>query len=286
MKQNDLSARINEYIKEMPSLPASAGKITEICNKVNVNPSDLNRLISLDPVLRGRLLQLVNSTYHGHGHHVTSPIKAVTMLGINTLKNFLLSTASSVPVKNENDGMSMKDFWRHSLCAGIIAKLLAAKQNVDSTLHEEYFTAGLLHDIGKIPLNALMPSQYKLALAAAERGKKTLLEAEEKTLSLNHCTAGAMIAGSWKLDWPVADVIIHHHNPALYSGENANILYTVSIANYFSSKNIAPGAGYINPEKPANIIWETLSVKEDVFEELKESINQKIKKAEIFLHLS
>jgi len=286
MTHNDLSERIDEYIKKMPCLSVSVGKVTEICNRANVNPFDLNQLISLDPVLRGRLLQLVNSVHYEHGHHVISPVKAVTKLGINTVKNLLLSTTGSLSLENENDGMNIKDFLFHSLSVGVTAKLLAARQKIDSVLFEEYFTAGLLHDIGKIPLNALMPSQYRLVLSDVERKQISLLEAEEKTLGLNHCMAGAMIAKSWKFDSPVADVIMHHHNPALYSGENANILYTVSIADHFSSFSGVPSVGNKIPEKPANIVWETLNIKEDSFEELKETVVKEIKKAEVFLHLS
>ena len=286
MKQDDLNGRIDEYIKEMPSLPLSAGKITEICNRVPVNPSDFNQIISFDPVLRGRLLQFVNSAYYEHGHHVTSPVKAVTMLGINTVKNFVLSTVDMASPKNENGAMIMEDLWRHSLYVGVTAKLLAAKQNVDSTLLEDYFTAGLLHDVGKIPLISLFPSQYKLALADVEQKQKTLLEAEEKNLGIDHCMAGTMIAGSWKLDRPIADVIMHHHYPASYSGENTNIVYTVSIANYFSSLGGAPSTGNKNPKKPEAMIWQALNIKKEVFEELNEKAVRQIKKAEIFLHLS
>jgi len=275
MKYNDISESFDEYIKEMPSLPVSAGKITEICNKASVNPSDLNRLISLDPVLRGRLLQLFNSAYHVDGRHVTSTVKAVTMLGINTVKNFVLSTVEAPPPENENAPLFMEDFWRHSLFVGVTAKQLAARQNVDSELLGDYFTAGLLHDIGKIPLIAFMPSQYKSALAESS------LEAEEKILGINHCNAGVIIAATWKLDRPVADAIMHHHNPVSYSGENANIVYTVSIADYFSSCAVNK-----NYEKPAAKIWQALNEKEDAFEEIKEKVTQKINKAEIFLHLS
>ncbi|MCL1955600.1 MAG: HDOD domain-containing protein, partial [Brevinematales bacterium] len=82
--QNKINAKIKSYIKEIPSLPVSVRKVMEICKNPSASPMDLNQVISLDPVLTGRLLQLINSAYYGLNNHVTSLIKAITMLGINT----------------------------------------------------------------------------------------------------------------------------------------------------------------------------------------------------------
>jgi len=115
---------------------------------------DLNQVISLDPVLTGRLLQLINSTYYGLNNRVTSLIKAITMLGINTVKNLTLSTTilGILPRNRKLRGLDMEGFWRHCLCAGVTSKLIAVKQEVDPKYQQEYFTTGLLHDIGKVPL--------------------------------------------------------------------------------------------------------------------------------------
>ena len=158
MTQNNLSDKIKDFILKMPSLPVSAGKVLEVCKNINVNPSDLNQVISLDPVLTGKLLQLINSAYYGLGTHITSVIRAITMLGLNTVKNLVLSTAilSILPKNKDINGLNMEGFWHHSLCVGVTSKLLAEKQGIDSKYHNEYFTAGLLHDLGKISLNAVL----------------------------------------------------------------------------------------------------------------------------------
>nr|AGS54411.1 metal-dependent phosphohydrolase [uncultured bacterium contig00180] len=122
--------KIDTFISDMPSLPVSVGKVLEICNKPDVSPSDLNHVISLDPVLTGRILQLINSAYYGLGTHVTSLVRAITMLGINTVKNLALSTAilSTLPEYKGINGIDMEGYWRHCLCVGVTAKLLAVKK--------------------------------------------------------------------------------------------------------------------------------------------------------------
>ncbi|MDR0487542.1 MAG: HDOD domain-containing protein [Treponema sp.] len=288
MTHDNLSRSISEYIKAIPSLPTSAGKVLEICNSTHVNPADLNHVISLDPVLVGRLLNLLNSAYYGLGSHISSLARAIIMLGINTVKNLTLSTAilGTLPINKDRKGLDMEGFWQHSLCVGIVARLLAKKQGTDSKFIEDYFTAGLLHDIGKIPLNAALSADYLLVVTDAEQEQKPLVNQESKILGVNHCEAGAMIAEAWKLEGPVADAIGYHHSLDRYSGSNAGILYNVAIADYFSSSNEIGFAGNRYPEKPESKIWDVSGVRESDFEKLKEMVNSEIEKAKIFLKVA
>ena len=284
---NAINSKIEEYIDEMPSLPVSVGKVMEICNNTSVNPSDLNKVISLDPVLTGKLLKLINSAYYGLNTHVTSLVKAITMLGINTVKNLALSTAilSTMPKNKDLNGLDMEGFWRHCLSVGVISKLLAVKHGVDPKYHQEYFTAGLLHDIGKVPLNAVLSIDYMHIISNADREHKPLFTAENDRLGFNHCTAGKMIAGAWKLDSPLYDVITWHHNINEYSGENSNILLNTAIADYFSVVYEVGFAGNRKSPKPVDNIWEAIDLNEDTFESLKSIVSQEIEKAKIFLKI-
>jgi putative nucleotidyltransferase with HDIG domain len=129
----------------------------------------------------------------------------------------------------------MEGFWRHSLCVGVAAKILAKKRGIDSKQTEEYFTAGLLHDIGKIPLNAVLAKEYVLTVGVADRERISLFRAEDNTLGLNHCGTGAMIVNAWKLAGPVGDTIMHHHSWVEYSGDHKDMLYSIVAANRFAS---------------------------------------------------
>jgi putative nucleotidyltransferase with HDIG domain len=285
--QNKIHEKIESFIYDMPSLPVSAKKVLEICNNPNVNPSDLSKVISLDPVLTGRLLQLINSAFYSLSSRVTSLVKAITMLGINTVKNLTLSTAilSSLPKNKVIDGLNMEGYWHHSLYVGVTSRLLAAKQGVDPKFYHEYFTAGLLHDIGKIPLNAVLSQEYMRTIADADRERKPLFAAENENLGINHCTAGGMIADAWKIDSPVSDVISFHHSIDKYNGEYLHIIYNVIAADYFSAVNDVGFAGNMNPQKPGDAIWKIIGINENSFEELKDKVSHEIEKAKMFLHL-
>ena len=283
----DLYEALSDYIKTMPSLPTSVTKVLEICNNSQTSPADLNHVISLDPVLVGRVLKLINSAYYGLGQPVTSLVRAIIMLGINTVKNLALSTTvvGHLSSKKASPGLDMEGFWRHSLSVGVSAKLLAKKRGVDTKFVEEYFTAGLLHDIGKIPLNAVLSKEYVMTVSMADRERISLPQVENKTLGLNHCDAGAMIAAAWKLEGAIGDTIMYHHSCEEYSGEHKDILYTVAAANKFTSLSEIGFSGDRHTAPISEFLWHALNVSKDVFEEIEESVNKEIVKAEVFLKI-
>jgi len=283
----DFDGKLKEYIRNMPSLPTSVTKVLEICNNINTSPADLNHVISLDPVLVGRVLKLINSAYYGLGQPITNLVRAIIMLGMNTVKNLALSTAVMGHLSSQKKlpGLDMEGFWRHSLCVGVSAKLLAKKRGIDAKLIEEYFTAGLLHDIGKIPLNAVLSNEYMLTIGVADRERKPLYLAEKETLGFNHCEAGAMVTEAWKLDGAVGDAIVHHHDYNGYSGDFGDVLYTVAAANRFASHMVIGFSGDRHPGPLPGFIWEGLKVSSDVFDDIEENVNKEIGKAEVFLKI-
>ena len=275
---NDLDERIDRYIRSMPSLPTTVAKVLEVCNNPQTSPADLNHVISLDPVLVGRVLKLINSAYYGLNQQVTNLVRAIIMLGINTVKNLALSTAVMGTLSSRKDfqGLNMEGFWRHSLCVGVAAKILARQRGIDPKQVEEYFTAGLLHDIGKIPLNAVLSKEYMLTVSVADRERISLFRAEEKTLGMNHAQAGAMIVKAWRLEGPVGDAIVNHHHYEDYAGEHRDILGSIIAANRFASMMEIGFAGDRYPEKTPAALRENLGLETTAFDGIERTVNGEI----------
>ena len=283
----DFEKGLRDHIKKMPSLPTSVTKVLEICNNPNTSPADLNHVISLDPVLVGRVLKLINSAYYGLGQTVTNLARAIIMLGINTVKNLALSTTviGQFASKKPTNGLNMEGFWRHSLCVGVSAKMLAKKRGVDAKFTEEFFTAGLLHDIGKIPINSLLSKEYMKTISTADRERKTLYQAEGDTLSLNHCITGTMIKTAWKLEGAIGDAITYHHDFDGYTGNYKDVLCCVAAANHFACLTKIGFSGDCHPAPLSATVLEALNVSEDYFNEIEKSVNDEIEKAEVFLKI-
>jgi len=284
---DEATRKIDAYIKNMPSLPTTVAKVLEVCNNPRTSPADLNHVISLDPVLVGRVLKLINSAYYGLGQQITSLVRAIIMLGINTVKNLALSSAvlRNLSAKKDFQALDMEGLWRHSLCVDVEAKVLAKRRGVDAKQEEEYFTAGLVHDIGKIPRNAVLNREYVLAISVWDRERISLHRAEERMLGLDHARSGAMIAEAWRLEGAVGDAIAHHHAYLEYTGPHKDILYSVVLANRFASVMEIGFSGNRYPEKLDNSVWEILGVSRDIFDEIEEVVNQEIEKAKVFLRV-
>ncbi len=283
-----LLAIIQTYISRMPSLPVTVSKILQICNDPKTSPSDLNQVISLDPVLMGRVMKLINSAYYSLPNQITSLVRAIIMLGINTVKNLALSTAvlGNLSSKNNFQALNIDGFWRHSLCVGVTAKLLAAKRKRDVKQLEEYFVAGLLHDVGKIPLNNKLSAEYIEALSLTDREHLSLYIGEERTTGVNHCEVGRLIIKNWNLGAVMEDVVFFHHFLDQYPGENRDVLLTVSAANFFANTNQIGFSGDRYPEKLPPYALEELGIGWEDLEALEDSVNKEIDKAKIFLKVS
>ncbi len=280
--------QIAGYINKMPSLPISVTKVIEICNDPNTSPADLNSVIRIDPVLMGNVMKLINSAYHGLSDQVTSLVRAIIMLGINTVKNLSLSTAilGTLTTKDQFQALNMDGFWRHSLCVGAAAKLIAKHINVNQKNLESFFIAGLLHDIGKIPLNNQLPNEYLQAISISDRAHQSLIKSETEAMEINHTESGHLIVHSWKLGDEIKDAVVYHHSPETYSGSNKEIVYAIAAANYFSNYFEIGFSGNRYPEKPPEFIFEELNVTIDWFDEIEDSVNKEIDKARIFLNLT
>jgi putative nucleotidyltransferase with HDIG domain len=287
MERENVLYVMKSYIEKMPSLPTTVAKILQLCNDPKTSPTDLNKLIGLDPVLMGKVMKLINSAYYGLSQKITSLVRAIIMLGINTVKNLALSTAvlASLGKKTDFQALNMEGFWKHSICVGSTAKLIAKKRNVDPKSLEEYFIAGLLHDIGKIPLNNRLSKQFIEALSEAERSRHPLYFAEQHILNVDHSEIGKQIVENWKLSKDIEDVVLFHHNLTEYQGDNTDILYTVAISNYFANISELGFSGDRFPEKVQEDVFGYLGIGWQYLEQIEDDIKKEIEKAQIFLEV-
>jgi len=287
LEKNKVLYIIKAYIERMPSLPTTVAKILEICNDPKTSPTDLNKLISLDPVLMGKVMKLINSAYYSLFQKVTSLVRAIIMLGINTVKNLALSTAvlANISSKDSFHALDMEGFWKHSICVGSTAKLIAKKRKINAKYLEEYFIAGLFHDIGKVPLNNKLAKDYIEALAEADKMRLPLYFAEQHFWSLDHSEVGMLIIENWKLSKDIADVVSYHHDLTDYQGEYQDILYTVAVANYFANTSELGFAGDRYPEKISDEVFTYLEIDWSYLESIEEDIKNEITRAQIFLEV-
>ncbi len=283
---------LKSHINRMTPLSPTVTKVITICNQREASPADVSKIISVDPVLMGKVLRLINSAYYGIPQKVTSIVRAIIMLGINTVKNMLLSTAvmSTLGNRKNFNALEMIEFWKHSLAVGVTAKLIAKNHRLPPEVQEEYFIGGLLHDIGKIPLNNRFSEEYNKALDLSEDTHQELYRAENQILGTNHADVGKLIAENWNLGSDITDCICQHHCESVYEGDNRPLVYVITLSDYLvNTLNI----GYSGNSHPMDInkdVLAFLSSQMDItYDKLKnvvKDIKLEIEKAQIFLKLS
>ena len=276
--------KIRLFVDKMPSLSTTVSKVLEICSRPDTVPNDLNRVISLDPVLAGQVLKLINSAYYSLMNKVTSLTRAIIMLGLNTVKNLALSTAiiRSVSQAKKSRALPIRAFWAHSIAVGVMAKLLAAGRGLSLAEREEYFVAGLLHDLGKIPIG----DEYTEVLARVETAQEPVVTVEQQVLGLDHEEVGAMIATKWKLNAVLTDAICHHHAPELAAAAHRDLVATVALADFYVCLFDIGDAGnrYPDPSRLGSLLAQCQLAWDDLVD-LAASVEAEIRKAEIFLQI-
>jgi putative nucleotidyltransferase with HDIG domain len=280
--------KLNRYIDSMPSLSITVSKIIEVVKNPQATAKDLNKVISLDPVLVGKVLKLINSAYYGLSNKVTSLVTAIIMLGMNTIKNLALSTAVLGNMKKDHNfkALNIDGFWRHSIGVGVLSKLIAAKIGIPTNKREEYFIGGLLHDIGKIPLNELFEESYMQAIRAADMKKAKLLDMEKEVIGITHTDVGKMIAEKWNLMDETFECVLYHHDSNMASEKNYKLVTSVHIADIYCNMNQVGFSGNRHAEQIGDHLFESIGINEGTLEELIDSMSEELDKASVFLKVS
>ena len=287
-QQEIIEKHIQAYIGRMPSLSTTVSKVLEICNLPNASANDLNRVISLDPVLTAHVLKLINSAYYALPNQVSSLARAIIMLGLNTVKNLALSTAvvGAIGKKASFSALPMDPFWGHSICVGVTAKALAAMRGVAVSQREEYFVAGMLHDLGKIPLNVCFAEQYGQALQLAALEQGSLARAEQLFVGLDHGMVGRLMAEKWRLSGSIVEAMSRHHAPEQATDESRVLVATVALANLYANTYEIGSAGDLFPESAFLFtILDLMGLRWADLWPLAEVVRLEIEKAQVFLHL-
>jgi HD-like signal output (HDOD) protein len=276
----EVAAKLDE---NMPSLSPTASKVMELANDMNCPTAELTKVIKLDPVLSAKVLRLVNSSYFALSNTIVSLEKAVILLGLNTIKNLALSAAilSQMERREQTEAFDGEAFWRHSLGVGSAAKLIARERGVDPRKLEDFFIAGLLHDLGLLVESHLFPREIgRIVRVAAERG---LLDAEEEILGgMGHCVIGKLLADRWHLSPDLAKVMALHHTPRLEEADT-ELNLTICLANVLC-KNYRIGLVLDKPPLACDAsVYRKLAVEPGIDERIAGPLGGEIDRAKEFL---
>jgi HD-like signal output (HDOD) protein/CheY-like chemotaxis protein len=262
-------------MKSIPSLPILYNEIMAKLPQPNVQLSDITSIIAKDIGMTAKILQLVNSAYFGKSNHINDLNAAVSFLGLNVITSLFLSVNVFSEFKGlKIQGFSMEDLWKHSFDTATLASKISKLESRNSSIANEAFAAGILHDSGRIILAANFPKRYADAIAIAKREQCEMSTAERMVFEHTHSEVGGYMMSLWGLPLGIVEAISYHHDPSLFARQAFCSLTAIHVANHLldsnlgNKKDIVPSPLDLNYLKSMNLLdrlplWRKLVVTED-----------------------
>ncbi|MCK4873480.1 MAG: HDOD domain-containing protein [Phycisphaerales bacterium] len=241
---------ILEQIETLPTLSAIAVRLLSITSDDEADVREVVRLVASDPALTTKLLRLCRSARGGIGRAITTVDRAVVMLGLDAVRSAILSiqvyeTLSSASRDETDDKARVFDrpgFWRHSIAVAVACKLITEAHHEQARTRrsrcelpkgDEAYVAGLLHDLGKIALDVIMPKSFDRVVTLAEQYQVCMAEVERRVIGVDHHTAGKRLGEYWRLPHTLQDVMWMHGQPfdALPDLPHRNLVALVTTAD-------------------------------------------------------
>ena len=248
LMDGNLKTLVSQF-RTLPSLPSLYFRINQAVSSPDTALEEVGKIISSDPGMTAKILQLGNSAFFGIARQIANPSEAVQYLGIERVRALVLSLhVFSCFEKAPLKGFSIEQALNHCMSTGVIAKLIARMQKVDRAVADEACAAGMLHDIGKVMLAASLPDQYDQAMNLAAERKISISDAECETFGASHSQVGAYLLGLWGLPATIVEAVALHHQPRQGASKAFTPLAAVHIANALVTQIQSPnGASRENP---------------------------------------
>lgn len=250
----------------LPTLPEVVTKVIAMVNDPNVRIGDIGRVVAQDPAITATVLRIANSAFFGLAKPATSPEQAATVIGARSLGNIALQ-ASVIGryehLSNKYD-IDLHELWFHSVYTALLCQELARRVPVSCQIGpEEFYTCGLLHDIGKAVLLDSLREEYMSVYQTAKRTGEAIHLAEERMLGFTHVDVGTLVAQRWQFPETVAHAIRFCHGPrteVLIHPETA----VVALCDQLAYRIETPGFGAALPLLTA-LARDTLRIKPEDF---------------------
>ena len=199
-------------VGKLPLMPGLALVLVRSAHDDRLSAAELGTHIAEDAGLAAQLLRLVNSPFYGFSRRIGTVADAIAVLGFNLVRRIVTAAVLQRPQHSVlADGPATRAFWRHQLLAAVLARSAQAQRSDDGA--ELAYMAGLLHDIGRLAIQAASPAESHLLAPSHAVGEEALVLQERARLGFDHAEAGAALLQAWQLPDILAQAVWQHAGP-------------------------------------------------------------------------
>lgn len=231
-----------QQVDHLPTLSPIAQRVLRLGSAAEAELADIVRIIQSDPALTVRVLSMCQRAEHGLGDRISTVDRAVVMLGFEAIRAAILSVAvydamsgcaAQLEERGGVEGFRHEAFWRHCVATACAADEIARAHKQYGVSPDEAFVAGLLHDLGKLALDLVLPRTYGKVMRLAEERGMSAAAAAMRIIGIDHHTAGKRLAEHWDLPLPIQDAMwLYGQSPeAMADLRNKPLVCVVSAAH-------------------------------------------------------
>lgn len=238
-KQERIRREISARCGQLQPLPDLVTKVLSLIDDPDTEPAELERHLSTDPVLVGKMIGMVNTPLYATNRPVTSVADAIMVIGFRGLRSMVLAASVASHLKRNYAVLGHTDggLWSHSIAVATAARAIRRAMGGGAQDAEKLFVMGLMHDVGKMMTAPYLEQEKSLPEGSLE-------EVEKAVLGTDHAEVGKIVAETWNLDAELGDALAGHHGGA---GDNA----TAAVLRLADDLAHDMGCGYEPGRAPA-----------------------------------
>jgi putative nucleotidyltransferase with HDIG domain len=196
--------------KNLPTIPTVLARILQLADSESASGKELIAVIEHDQSLTGKMLRLANSAFFGQSRRVATIPRAVVLLGFSTVRNLALGVKVWDALGTGIARTRLDELWAHAVAVGVAAKMLAGRLRAGDP--DEAFTAGVLHDVGRLVLAMRFRDEYWQAVGDAGE-VEPIVARETERFGVDHAEVGGWMLEAWSLPPPIVETVRGHHGP-------------------------------------------------------------------------
>ena len=229
--------RLVSKMPTVPSLPVLYSELIDELSKAEPSTRKVGEIVKKDLGMTVKILQIVNSAFFGLQRRMSSSSEAVEFLGLDTISSLTLGLGVISQFQPHTSGIFFANIWAHSIAVGVMANKIAVCEDRDTA--NDSFTAGMLHDIGRVVLAVNLPQQFHQVEDIIKRDGIPRMDAEQQIFEATHAEVGAYLLGLWGLPSRVVQAVAFHNTPRQANTNSFTALTAVHAANEIQNFNVS-----------------------------------------------